>query len=336
MEYGFHSITRNATPASPSSASFIRRSPRVASSCETAGACGCWSSRAERAAGGSTTGDPSSRRATRISFGPFPEITLAEARAKCDAARILVAQGIDPAQHRQEVQRAAFVSADAALFQKIADDYFDEAVSNQDPETQRRVKIEMNELTRTFSQRAIESIEPVELGEMLKAIYRSGRQSKARRVRALASRIFRYAISEGRCKYDIAATFQGRFKSRSKKRAAITDQLEVIGLERTEQLVGKLMRDIHGYRGVTATVGALEMMALTFPRPANVLKMEWSEIDFATNVWIIPAAKMKMDRVHKVPLPRQALAILERIRPLTGKSDACSRTSAARRSVKMR
>lgn len=78
---------------------------------------------------------------------------------------------------------------------------------HNDPETQRRIKIEMRELTNAFGNRAVNGIEPSEMGELLKAIYASGRHSKTRRVRSLASRIFCYAISEGLCKYDIAAPF---------------------------------------------------------------------------------------------------------------------------------
>ena len=260
---------------------------------------------------------PVSKKQNTISLGAFPAVSLSDARAKCDAARALVAKGIDPSEHKQEVTRAAAISADAVLFQKVATDWFAEVIApHNDPETQRRVKIEMRELTDAFGKRSISGIEPSELGELLKLVYSTGRHSKTRRVRSLASRIWCFAISEGLCKYDIAAPFKGRFVHKYAKRAAITDQLETIGLQKTEALVGKLMRDIRNYHGEAVTIGALEMMALTFPRPANVLAMEWLEVDGST--WIIPAQKMKMDRVHKVPLSRQALAILERMRPFTG------------------
>ena len=262
---------------------------------------------------------PISKKQNTISFGAFPAVSLADARAKCDASRALLAKGIDPSEHKQEVQRTAAISADAELFQKVADDWFAEVASENDAETQRRIKIEMRELTTAFGKRAVNSIEPSELGELLKAIYASGRKSKTRRVRSLASRIWCFAISEGLCKYDIAAPFKGRFAHKYTKRAAITDQLEVIGLSKTEALVGKLTRDIDGYCGEALTIAALQMMALTWPRPHNIHEMEWSEIDFAVNVWIIPKEKMKMDRVHRVPVSRQALAVLERVRPLTGK-----------------
>jgi integrase len=262
---------------------------------------------------------PVSRKQNTISFGSFPEAGLADARARCDAARALLAKGVDPSDHKQEVRRAAAISADAVLFQKVTDDWFAEVIApHNDPETQRRVKIEMRELTNAFGKRAVNGIEPSELGELLKAIYASGRHSKTRRVRSLASRIFCFAISEGLCKYDIAAPFKGRFAHKYTKRPAITDQLEMIGLEKTETLVGKLMRDIRDYRGETATIAALQMMALTWPRPHNVHEMGWSEIDLANGLWVIAPGDMKMDRPHKVPLSRQALGILKRLQPLTG------------------
>jgi len=260
---------------------------------------------------------PISKKQNTISFGAFPEVSLAEARNKCDAARALLAKGIDPSEHKQEVKRAAAVSSGANLFPQVAEDWFAEVMSNTDAETQRRARIEMRELTRAFINRDVADIEPSELGALLKAIYASGRKSKTRRVRSMASRIFCYAISEGLCKYDIAAPFKGRFAHKAKKQAAITDQLEVIGLQKTEALVGALMRDIAAYSGEAQTIAALEVMALTFPRPHNVHEMKWSEI--VGDVWIISAEDMKMDRPHKVPLSRQAQAILARLRPITGK-----------------
>ena len=265
---------------------------------------------------------PITKKQNTISFGAFPEVGLGDARARRDAAAALLGKGIDPSEHKQEVRRVAAISADAVLFQKVADDWFAEViVSSNDPETQRRIKIEMRELTNAFGNRAVSSVEPSELGEMLKAIYASGRKSKTRRVRSLASRIWCYAISEGLCKYDIAAPFKGRFAHKYTKRPAITDQLEIIGLAKTEALVGKLMRDIRDYRGETATIAALQMMALTWPRPHNIHEMRWIEIDLANGLWVIAAVNMKMHRPHRVPLSRQALDLLESMRPLTGDRD---------------
>lgn len=59
-------------------------------------------------------------------------------------------------------------------------------------------------------------------------------------------------------------------------------------------------------------------MALLFPRPGELRLAEWAEFDFANAIWIIPASRTKMRREHRVPLPFQAVAILERLRQVTG------------------
>lgn len=63
---------------------------------------------------------PITGKQNTISFGPFPEVGLADARAKCDAAHVLLAKSIDPSEHKQEVRRAAAITADAVLFSKVA------------------------------------------------------------------------------------------------------------------------------------------------------------------------------------------------------------------------
>jgi integrase len=56
-------------------------------------------------------------------------------------------------------------------------------------------------------------------------------------------------------------------------------------------------------------------MAYLFPRPGELRMAEWSEFDLAGAVWTIPAGRTKMRRVHRVPLPRQAIAVLEALQP---------------------
>jgi integrase len=62
----------------------------------------------------------------------------------------------------------------------------------------------------------------------------------------------------------------------------------------------------------------LRFDALTIPRPGKVNEMEWSEVDWDTERWTIPATKMKTGWDHVVPLSRQALAILRSVQKLTG------------------
>ena len=64
---------------------------------------------------------------------------------------------------------------------------------------------------------------------------------------------------------------------------------------------------------------ALRLAPLVFVRPGELRHAEWSEINFETREWRIPAGKMKMREIHIIPLSTQAVSILEEIKPLTGK-----------------
>ena len=59
-------------------------------------------------------------------------------------------------------------------------------------------------------------------------------------------------------------------------------------------------------------------MTLTFVRTAELINMEWDEINFDTQEWRIPPHKMKMALVHIVPLSKQAIELIESLKPLTG------------------
>ncbi|WP_286978953.1 tyrosine-type recombinase/integrase [Aminobacterium sp. UBA5514] len=52
-------------------------------------------------------------------------------------------------------------------------------------------------------------------------------------------------------------------------------------------------------------------------RPGELRMAEWSEIDWDKEEWRIPEEKMKMKRLHIIPLSIQAIAVLKEIYPVT-------------------
>jgi integrase len=82
--------------------------------------------------------------------------------------------------------------------------------------------------------------------------------------------------------------------------------------------IGALLRAIEGFDGQPTTKAALRLAPLVFVRPGELRHAEWTEIDFASAEWRITAAKMKMRRPHRVPLSRQALAIIRKLQTISG------------------
>ena len=62
-------------------------------------------------------------------------------------------------------------------------------------------------------------------------------------------------------------------------------------------------------------------MTLTLARSIEAREATWSEIDFDTATWTVPAERMKVGRTHRVPLSRQALDVLQAAKALPGRGD---------------
>jgi integrase len=96
---------------------------------------------------------------------------------------------------------------------------------------------------------------------------------------------------------------------------------------------GKLLRDVAGYRGRQGNlVGiALTLTNLTFVRDGNIVNAEWDEFDFDEAMWTIPFKKLKQRKFregvkelkgkpHYVPLSKQAVNLLRKLKTLSGDS----------------
>jgi integrase len=152
----------------------------------------------------------------------------------------------------------------------------------------------------------IKTLKSTDILPILDRLIALGRLEMACRARSICSQVFRYAIATGKCESDPTYALRGMIISpQTKHLSSITDPREV----------GRLLRAIDVYPQ-TVVRCALLFSALTFCRPGEIRHAEWSELD--KNEWRIPAEKMKMKRPHIVPLSRQALEMLDKVRPLTG------------------
>jgi integrase len=97
----------------------------------------------------------------------------------------------------------------------------------------------------------------------------------------------------------------------AKNHAAVTDPAKV----------GELLRAIEGYCGNPATSHALKLAAMTFVRPGELRRAQWSEFDLDNAEWRIPAARMKMRDSHIVPLSRQAVELLRELQSISRHGD---------------
>lgn len=243
-----------------------------------------------------------------LSFGPYPLITLAEARQKRDAAKRLLLEGKDPAAQRKLDQIAAETSA-RTTFGLIAEEYIDRMkAKDAAPATIEKTTWLLQDLASPLSKRPIKDVTAAEILHVLQRIEKSGRRETARRLRGVIGSVFRYAVVTLRASGDPTTALYGALlPPKVKGRAAITDEREV----------GALLQAIDDYDGWPTITAALKFLMLTCVRPGEVRGAARSELDLNKAVWRIPAERMKMRQPHDVPLSRQALTVLEDIWPLS-------------------
>jgi integrase len=61
---------------------------------------------------------------------------------------------------------------------------------------------------------------------------------------------------------------------------------------------------------------ALKFLIMTATRTGEVIGARWNEIDLDEKIWVVPAARMKAGREHRVPLSAAAVAVLERMKEI--------------------
>ncbi len=236
-----------------------------------------------------------------LALGVWPEVELADARAKRDEARRLLAKGVDPAEQAKLDKITASVAA-ANTFQAVADEWLAK-IEREDlsPVTLKKNRWLLSFAYPALGRRPIADISPHELLAVLRTVEVRGRHESAKRIRATSSQVFRYAIATARADRDVAADLKGALTvPKVTHRAAITTPLEA----------GALLRAIGGFEGHPVTRAALRLLPHVFVRPGELRYAEWTDFDLDKAIWTIPPHKTKMRRVHSVPLSRQALDII--------------------------
>ena len=243
-----------------------------------------------------------------LSFGPYPAVSLAEARTKRDEAKKLIADGVDPSV-RKKLARIAAETAARNTFGLVASEFLSNLEANgAAPSTMAKNKWLLEDLAAPLANRPIAEITAAEILDLLKRIEKTGRRETARRLRGVMGTVFRLAVVTLRAPSDPTYALQGALlRANTKPRAAITD----------ERQFGGLLRAIDGYDGWPTIKAALKFSALTFARPGEVRGATRSEINFDKAIWRIAAERTKMRRPHDVPLSRQALAALVDIWPMS-------------------
>ena len=254
----------------------------------------------------------------RLTFGPYPEITLQEARERRLDARKLMLNGVDPARYRDDAKRRAVEEA-ANTFEKVAREWYTNKVPTWSDRTSKNMIQRLEaDIFPEIGGRPINELKHRDIIAMLRKIEERGAAEIAHRLKAVCSQIFSYAIQCGLTDRNLVVDMKDVLKTRRASHFAAIDSDELPAfLDSIERNEARMFRP---------TRIALRLMLLVFVRTSELIETPWSEINLEKCEWIIPWQRMKRGKLtvnpdmtnHHVCLSRQACELLRELHTITG------------------
>lgn len=246
-----------------------------------------------------------------LSMGTFPDTSLKLARQRRDEARQLLAEGIDPSAARKQ-QKATKRAQSLNTVEAVARDWLDHRSDAWVQRTRTVILASLeNDVFPAIGARPIADVQPADIRALVQGIEARGAGETAGRVFQRLRSIFRFAIAHDVIGTDPTYPLKPSeiFKPRKPEhRAALA-----------ERDVPTFLHRLAAYEGDPTTAAALALLMLTSVRPGELRGARWDEIDTQRALWRVPAERMKMKTEHTVPLSTQALAVLDTMRPISGR-----------------
>lgn len=244
-----------------------------------------------------------------IGLGPYPEVSLSEARSKATELRLQIRSGIDPIAHKQE-------QLEKLRIQQLRNKTFRECakvvIANKTRELKNEKHIGQWSSTLesyiypSLGDLTISSITKVDIAESLKPIWVEKNET-ARRIRGRIETIFDYAKAMEYFEGDNPAEWKGNLEPILGNSKQVSRPHPSLPYDQIAEFVQHLRQK----DGISPK--ALEFAILTACRSGEIFGATWQEIDFKNKVWTIPKERMKAEKEHRVPLSEPAVELLKLI-----------------------
>nr|WP_298118101.1 integrase domain-containing protein [uncultured Pseudomonas sp.] len=252
--------------------------------------------------------DPVTNNRINMGLGPYPDLSLANARKKAVEARELLAQGIDPKVQRDELKQAKRAETEHTL-ENVATAWFELKKDSVTPAY-------AEDIWRSLTLHVFPDLKTTPLSQisapmvikLLRPIEAKGSLETVKRLSQRLNEIMTYGVNSGLIFANPLSGIRAVFKKPKKQNMAAL---------RPEEL-SELMMELANASIKRTTRCLIEWQLHTMTRPAEAATTRWADIDFDKRIWTIPAERMKKRRPHSIPLTEQALALLETLKPHSG------------------
>ena len=252
----------------------------------------------------------------RISLGTYPSTPLKEARKKRDELKEKIALGINPSEEKQEKKLSLKIEREKQIntFEKIALERLEKQKDTiSESHYKRTLNALKNDCFQYIGHKPIDEVTAKDIISLLQVMNERGVNESARKLFYSISKTFKWAVANGKAERNPAGDIlleEILGKAVKQHYPTITD----------DKGIKNLLISIKEYQGETSTRNALLMLSYTFVRPVNIRLALWSEIDFKSKQWVIPAKKMKTKDEFIIPLSPTLIKLLEEVRLYSGDS----------------
>lgn len=244
---------------------------------------------------------PNGRRRD-LGLGSFPDVGLAEARQRASDYRRMVRDGLDPLDERRKARRRAIT------FQEVAEDCWESR--KKEFKNGKHVDQWINTLKAyvfpAIGQKPIGEVTHAEVTAALRPVWQEKKET-ARRVLQRVCDVCSYAVGLGLRESELPRKVIRDALGKQRKKV---EHFAAVPVEDAPRVYQEL------YKKGTRASEALRFQILTALRPGIGRAALWEEIDWEHGIWTIPAARMKTDEEHKVPLSVSAIQILQTVKAI--------------------
>jgi len=253
---------------------------------------------------------PYTKKRTSLSFGSYPEVSLAEARVKREQARKLLSGDIDPQESRDE-NILKNQSIRSNTLEAVASHWLEvkRSTISEDHANDSWRSLELH-IFPSLGKLPISKVTAVKAIAVMKPIAAKGSLETVKRLCQRLNEVMTFAVNTGLKESNPHAGISKAFQSPAKKHYPTIKPDEL----------PELLRNLNVASIRLTTRCLIEWQIHTMVRPGEASGAKWDELDFEKALWCIPAERMKKKKPHTVPLTLQTLALLELMKPISGKS----------------
>lgn len=246
-------------------------------------------------------------------IGPYPEISLTEARAKQSEAKMKLLAGVDPAEQKQAIKKKEK--------EEIADtfgDIFREWHAHKSKVWSRGYADEMmsmfsDDILPIIGHLKMDDVEPMVLLKVIRLFEDRSAMERADKARRRCGEVFSYAIVTGRARYNPSRDLAGAMRGYRKK------NYPFLPMHRIHEFQSAL----NAYGGWIVTKIATQILHYTAMRTIELRSLVWTGIDYENRLISVDPEVMKGRKLHVIPMSEQVIELFRFLQNITGQYELC-------------